>query len=94
MLNSRCLPWAQSTGDAVVPAFRDFVSGEKQRLAQKKQAVFKAERDKWTADFVKFSQTFKVSPSSTLLIDIGLIKPLIAAQKAHPGRSRSHLDQG
>lgn len=51
---------AISTGDAVVPAFRDFVSGEKQRLAQKKQAVFRAERDKWTADFVKFSQTFKL----------------------------------
>lgn len=65
--NSWCSTCAQSTGDAVVPAFRDFVSGEKQRLAQKKQAVFKAERDKWTADFVKFSQTFKVSPSSTLL---------------------------
>jgi len=37
------------------------VTNEKQRLTQKKQALFKNEMDKLTADLRKFSQTFKVS---------------------------------
>lgn len=43
-----------------VPAFRDFVTTEKQRLTQKKQALMKNERDKRMADFLKFSQNFKL----------------------------------
>lgn len=44
-----------------LPAFRDFVTNEKQRLTQKKQALFKNEMDKLTADLRKFSQTFKLN---------------------------------
>jgi len=41
-------------------AFRDFVTTEKQRLTQKKQALMKNERDKRMADFLQFSQSFKL----------------------------------
>lgn len=44
-----------------VPAFREFVNTEKQRLTQKKQALFKSEMDKRMADLVKFSQSFKLN---------------------------------
>ena len=50
---------AQGTADAI-PAFRDFVSNERDRLLKKKQALIKNEMDKRMADLVKFSQTFKV----------------------------------
>ena len=49
----------QPPADAV-PAFRDFVTNEKQRLTQKKQALVKNEMEKRVAELVKFSQTFKV----------------------------------
>jgi hypothetical protein len=50
----------QAPADAV-PAFREFVSNEKQRLTQKRQALVKNEMDKRMAELVKFSQSFKVS---------------------------------
>ncbi|PSS19953.1 hypothetical protein PHLCEN_2v3126 [Hermanssonia centrifuga] len=44
-----------------VPAFRNFVSTEKDRLLKKKQALMKNEMDKRMAELVKFSQTFKLN---------------------------------
>ncbi|KAG9225037.1 hypothetical protein CCMSSC00406_0001812 [Pleurotus cornucopiae] len=44
-----------------LPAFRDFVTNEKQRLTQKRQALVKNEMDKRMADLVKFSQNFKLN---------------------------------
>lgn len=49
----------QSSADPV-PAFRNFVSTERDRLLKKKQALMKNEMDKRMAELVKFSQTFKV----------------------------------
>ncbi|KAG6813919.1 hypothetical protein H0H92_005768 [Tricholoma furcatifolium] len=42
-------------------AFRDFVTNEKQRLTQKRQAIVKSEMDKRMAELVKFSQSFKLN---------------------------------
>ena len=50
----------QSSADPV-PAFRNFVSTEKDRLIKKKQALIKNEMDKRMAELVKFSRDFKVS---------------------------------
>lgn len=44
-----------------LPAFRDFVTNEKQRLTQKRQALVKSEMDKRMADLIKFSQNFKLN---------------------------------
>ncbi|TFK40356.1 hypothetical protein BDQ12DRAFT_680807 [Crucibulum laeve] len=44
-----------------LPAFRDFVTNEKQRLTQKRQALVKSEMEKRMADLVKFSQSFKLN---------------------------------
>ncbi|KAF8149936.1 hypothetical protein B0H34DRAFT_731793 [Crassisporium funariophilum] len=44
-----------------LPAFRDFVTNEKQRLTQKRQALVKSEMDKRMAELVKFSQNFKLN---------------------------------
>ncbi|KDR76155.1 hypothetical protein GALMADRAFT_139891 [Galerina marginata CBS 339.88] len=44
-----------------LPAFRDFVKDEKQRLTQKRQALVKSEMEKRMADLVKFSQSFKLN---------------------------------
>ncbi|THV07420.1 hypothetical protein K435DRAFT_772738 [Dendrothele bispora CBS 962.96] len=44
-----------------VPAFRDFVTNEKQRLTQKRQALVKSDMDKRMAELVKFSQSFKLN---------------------------------
>ena len=44
-----------------MPAFRNFVSTEKDRLIKKKQALIKNEMDKRMAELVKFSRDFKVS---------------------------------
>ncbi|KAF8656196.1 hypothetical protein AX16_002633 [Volvariella volvacea WC 439] len=44
-----------------LPAFRDFVTIEKQRLNQKRQALVKTEMDKRMAELVKFSQNFKLN---------------------------------
>ncbi|KAA1467500.1 hypothetical protein DENSPDRAFT_856711 [Dentipellis sp. KUC8613] len=44
-----------------LPAFRDFVTHEKQRLTQKRIAIVKNERDKRMAEFVQFSQSFKLN---------------------------------
>ncbi len=53
------MSWLQPPADAL-PAFREFVTHEKQRLTQKRQALVKSERDKRMADLLKFSQNFKV----------------------------------
>ncbi|KAI0342847.1 hypothetical protein BDW22DRAFT_1329878 [Trametopsis cervina] len=50
----------QSTADPL-PAFRSFVTSERDRLMKKKQALMKNEMDKRMADLVKFSQTFKLN---------------------------------
>ncbi|KAF8896389.1 hypothetical protein BD779DRAFT_1495640 [Infundibulicybe gibba] len=44
-----------------LPAFRDFVTNEKQRLTQKRQALAKSEMDRRMAELVNFSQTFKLN---------------------------------
>lgn len=44
-----------------LPAFRDFVTNEKQRLTQRRQALVKSEMDKRVAELVKFSQSFKLN---------------------------------
>ncbi|KAF9003941.1 hypothetical protein BDQ17DRAFT_1241822 [Cyathus striatus] len=44
-----------------LPAFRDFVTNEKQRLTQKRQALMKSDMDKRMAELVKFSQSFKLN---------------------------------
>lgn len=53
---------AVQPADSLVGSFRDFVTNEKQRLTQRKQALAKSEMDKRKSDLVKFSKTFKVSP--------------------------------
>ncbi|KAG8680407.1 hypothetical protein FRC09_018271, partial [Ceratobasidium sp. 395] len=45
----------------LVGSFREFVTNEKQRLAQKKQAIVKSEKEKRMAELVAFSQTFKLN---------------------------------
>jgi hypothetical protein len=52
-------PLLQPPADPL-PAFRDFVTNEKQRLTEKRQALVKSEMDKRMAELVKFSQSFKV----------------------------------
>ncbi|KZP23766.1 hypothetical protein FIBSPDRAFT_918970 [Athelia psychrophila] len=44
-----------------LPAFRDFVTNEKQRLTQKRQALVKSEMDKRMAELKKFSLDFKLN---------------------------------
>ena len=44
-----------------LPAFRSFVSTEKDRLLKKKQALMKNEMDKRMAELLSFSKTFKVN---------------------------------
>ena len=61
-LSLRLSPCAQPSADPV-PAFRNFVSTEKDRLLRKKHALIKNEMDKRMAELVKFSQTFKVRAS-------------------------------
>lgn len=58
--NATATPAKQAPADAV-PAFREFVSNEKQRLTQKRQALVKNEMDKRMAELVKFSQSFKLN---------------------------------
>ncbi|KLO17196.1 hypothetical protein SCHPADRAFT_900824 [Schizopora paradoxa] len=50
----------QSPADAL-PAFRDFVTNEKQRLTQKKQALVKNEMERRVAELKKFSASFKLN---------------------------------
>jgi len=45
----------------VATTFRDFVTNEKQRLTQKRQAIVKNEMDKRMSELVKFSQSFKLN---------------------------------
>ncbi|KAG9085158.1 hypothetical protein FS749_004649 [Ceratobasidium sp. UAMH 11750] len=47
--------------NTLVGSFREFVTNEKQRLAQKKQAIVKSEKEKRMAELVAFSQTFKLN---------------------------------
>ncbi|KAG6873940.1 hypothetical protein C0995_008979 [Termitomyces sp. Mi166 len=53
-------PAPNKPADAL-PAFRDFVTNEKERLTRKRQALVKNEMDKRMADLVKFSQSFKLN---------------------------------
>jgi hypothetical protein len=62
MLVVNTLCHQQPPADAL-PAFREFVTHEKQRLTQKRQALVKSERDKRMAELFKFSQNFKVAIS-------------------------------
>ncbi|KAG8790457.1 hypothetical protein FRC17_008910, partial [Serendipita sp. 399] len=48
-------------GEGLVANFRDFVTNEKQRLAQRKQAMVKTDMDKRKADLLKFSKNFKAN---------------------------------
>lgn len=50
----------------LIPTFRDFVTNEKQRLTQKRQAIVRSEMDKRMSELVKFSQSFKVHWWTTL----------------------------
>lgn len=54
-----------------VTAFSDFVTNEKQRLQQKRQALVKSDMDKRMADLVKFSKSFKVR----FLVSLGAYRP-------------------
>ncbi|KAI0635916.1 hypothetical protein C8Q77DRAFT_1155659 [Trametes polyzona] len=51
---------AAKPADAV-PAFRSFVTTEKDRLLKKKQALMKSEMDKRLSDLVNFSKSFKLN---------------------------------
>jgi hypothetical protein len=53
-------PRTQPGENNLVGSFREFVTNEKQRLAQKKQAIVKSEKEKRMAELVAFSQSFKV----------------------------------
>ncbi|KAI0325548.1 hypothetical protein GY45DRAFT_1260697 [Cubamyces sp. BRFM 1775] len=53
-------PGSAKPADAV-PAFRNFVSTEKDRLLKKKQALMKSEMDKRLSDLVNFSKSFKLN---------------------------------
>ncbi|KAF5391677.1 hypothetical protein D9757_002350 [Collybiopsis confluens] len=53
-------PAPNKPADAL-PALREFVANEKQRLTEKRQALAKSEMDKRMADLVKFSQSFKLN---------------------------------
>lgn len=44
----------------LIPTFRDFVTNEKQRLTQKRQAIVKNEMDKRMSELIKFGRDFKV----------------------------------
>ncbi|KAG8882478.1 hypothetical protein FRB97_008207 [Tulasnella sp. 331] len=52
---------SQTADDPAVASFRDFVTTEKQKLVQKKQAIAKSEKDKRLADLIKFSNSFKLN---------------------------------
>ncbi|KAJ7284976.1 hypothetical protein C8J57DRAFT_1709285 [Mycena rebaudengoi] len=54
-------PSGSKPGPDPVTAFSDFVTNEKQRLQQKRQALVKSDMDKRMADLVKFSQSFKLN---------------------------------
>ena len=58
------LTYKQPPSD-LIPTFRDFVTNEKQRLTQKRQAIVKNEMDKRMSELVKFSQSFKVPCTSS-----------------------------
>ena len=55
-----CFLFLLQPGADPIPAFRNFVSSEKDRLMRKKQALMKNEMDKRMAELVKFSKSFKV----------------------------------
>lgn len=66
-----------------LPAFRDFVTNEKQRLTQKRQALVKSEMDKRMADLIKFSQNFKVL-DLLFWFHLAGFQPQVLAQQTHP----------
>ncbi|KAJ7650284.1 hypothetical protein FB45DRAFT_887476 [Roridomyces roridus] len=54
-------PGSAKPANDPVTAFSDFVTTEKQRLQQKRQAMVKSDMDKRMAELVKFSQSFKLN---------------------------------
>ncbi|KAG9017624.1 hypothetical protein FRB90_000494 [Tulasnella sp. 427] len=55
----------------VIASFRDFVSSEKERMTQKKQALVKHEKDKRLSELIEFSKSFKLKqPIPTDLVPI------------------------
>nr|GAT60766.1 predicted protein [Mycena chlorophos] len=63
--NASKSPSPAPSGSAAKPdpvtAFSDFVTNEKHRLQQKRQALVKNDMDKRVADLVKFSESFKLN---------------------------------
>ncbi|KAJ7227180.1 hypothetical protein GGX14DRAFT_418480 [Mycena pura] len=55
------VPSGSKPANDPVTAFSDFVTNEKQRLQQKRQALVKNDMDKRISDLVKFSQNFKLN---------------------------------
>ncbi len=56
----------QSKGNVLIEnslmgTFKQFVTGERERMVQKKQALFKKEKDGRLQDLLKFSQSFKLN---------------------------------
>ncbi|KAG8904527.1 hypothetical protein FRB99_001610 [Tulasnella sp. 403] len=69
--NDKSSPSNKHEDAGVIASFRDFVTNEKQKLAQKKQAIAKSEMDKRLAELVKFSTNFKLNtPIPTDLVPI------------------------
>ncbi|KAI0078797.1 hypothetical protein K474DRAFT_1706190 [Panus rudis PR-1116 ss-1] len=81
-VNANTASPANKPADAV-PAFREFVSSEKDRLIKKRQALVKNEMDKRMAELIKFSKTFKVSASSVPSFN-GDIESLVQLNKPIP----------
>ncbi|KAI9592806.1 hypothetical protein BDF19DRAFT_424979 [Syncephalis fuscata] len=78
----------------VVGTFRKFVSTEKERLQQKKQALIRKEKDSRIAELVKFGQSFKLKlPMPEDLVDIVTNDPKkkqqILEEKVHAEKSIS-----
>ncbi|KAJ4477194.1 hypothetical protein J3R30DRAFT_3657703 [Lentinula aciculospora] len=58
-----------------LPALREFVANEKQRLTEKRQALAKSEMDKRMADLVKFSQSFKYQRGGPHITTAKVVEP-------------------
>jgi hypothetical protein len=67
-----------------LPAFRDFVTNEKQRLTQKRQALVKSEMDKRMAELKKFSLSFKVSDNIMTCTGVIFIFPIYSLTNPFP----------
>ncbi|CAE6425876.1 unnamed protein product [Rhizoctonia solani] len=61
ILTTHVLTYKQPGENNLVGSFREFVTNEKQRLTQKKQAIVKSEKEKRMAELLAFSQNFKLN---------------------------------